>query len=83
MEQKLKELMAELFNMKVDEVTDSLTMKDTDVWDSLKHMELIASLEEEMGIELTIDEIIAMNTFKDIKRIISEKGVDFHDGLKR
>lgn len=67
--------MAELFKMKADEITDSLTMKDTNVWDSLKHMELVVSLEQAMGIELTFDEIVAMQTFKDIKRILREKGV--------
>jgi len=75
MEQKLKELMAELFKMKTEKITDSLTMKDTDVWDSLKHMELVVSIEQTLGIELTFDEIVAMQTFKDIKRVLREKGV--------
>jgi acyl carrier protein len=83
MEKKLRELMSELFNMRVDEITDSLTMKELDVWDSLKHMELITSIEQEMEIELTTDEIIAMNTFEDIKRIICEKKGDIHNGVKR
>lgn len=76
MKQKLKDLMAELFKMQQEEITDSLIMKDIDVWDSLKHMELIVSIEEMFGIELTFDEIVAMQTFKEIKRILKEKGVD-------
>ena len=75
MEQKLKELMAELFKMKTEKITDSLTMKDTDVWDSLKHMELVVSIEQTIGKELTFDEIVAMKTFKDIKRVLREKEV--------
>lgn len=76
MEQKLKDLMAELFKMQQEEITESLTMKDVDVWDSLKHMELIVSIEEMFGIELTFDEIVVMQTFKEIKRVLKEKGVD-------
>lgn len=76
MEQKLKDLMAELFKMDQGEITDSLRMKSTDVWDSLKHMELIISIEQAMEIELTFEEITAMQTFKDIKRVLMEKGVD-------
>ncbi len=75
MEQKLKEIMAGLFKMNGNEITDNLTMKDTDVWDSFKHMELVTSIEQEMGVELTFDEIVAMKTFKDIKRILTEKGM--------
>ena len=76
MEEKLKMLMAELFKMEEDEITDSLTMKDTDVWDSLKHMELIVSIEESFGIELTFDEIVAMQNLKEIKRILRERGIE-------
>jgi acyl carrier protein len=81
MEQKLKEMMSELFKMNDSEITDDLTMKDTDVWDSFKHMELVTSIEQEMGVELTFDEIVAMKTFKDIKRILAEKRVDGNDEL--
>lgn len=76
MEEKLKMLMAELFKMEEDEITDSLTMKDTDGWDSLKHMELIVSIEESFGIELTFDEIVAMQNLKEIKRILRERGIE-------
>jgi len=75
MEEKLKMLMAELFKLEEYEITDSLTMKDTDVWDSLKHMELIVSIEESFGIELTFDEIVAMQNFKEIKRMLIERKV--------
>lgn len=75
MEQKLKQLMVELFDMKEDKITDTLTMKDTYVWDSLKHMELVVAVEQTFGIELTFDEIVAMQNVKEIKRILTERGV--------
>jgi acyl carrier protein len=67
--------MANLFDIKTEDVTDSLTMANTDGWDSLKHMELIVSIEHTFGIELTFDEIVAMQTLKDIKKILKEKAV--------
>lgn len=73
MAQKLRELMAQLFEMREDEIMDSLTMKDIDAWDSLKHMELVVSIEQTFGIELTFDEIVVMQTFKEIRRILAEK----------
>ena len=76
MDQKLKEIIVELFEMKENAITDSLTMKDTDVWDSLKHMELIASIEDVFEVELSFDEIVAMQTFKEIKQVLSTKGIE-------
>jgi acyl carrier protein len=75
MEEKLSELLADLFRMNQEEITDSLAMKDVDVWDSLKHMELIVAIESQFGIDLTIDEITAMRSVKEIRRVLKEKGV--------
>ena len=74
MEKKLQELMIELFRMKQSEISDSLTMEDIDVWDSLKHMELIVALENQFGIDLTFEEIVTMKSVKDIKHILNNKG---------
>ena len=75
MKQEIETLMADLFDIKTEDVTDSLTMANTDGWDSLKHMELIVSIEHTFGVELTFDEIVAMQTLKDIKKILKEKAV--------
>lgn len=75
MEQKLKNLLIELFKLKDGEITDSLTMEDLEAWDSLKHMELIVAIEETFGLELTADEIVSMRSVGEIKRVIREKGV--------
>jgi acyl carrier protein len=76
MKGKIEALMADLFNLKNEDITDSLAMANTDGWDSLKHMELIVSIEQTFGIELAFEEIVAMQTLKDIKKILKEKGID-------
>ena len=76
MKQQIETLLAGLFDIRNEDVTDSLTMANTDGWDSLKHMELIASIEGTFDIELTFEEIVAMQTFNDIKTILKEKGGD-------
>ena len=75
MKQEIETLMAELFNMKAEDITDSLKMAETDGWDSLKHMELIFSIERTFDTELTSDEIVEMKTLNDIKRILKNKGI--------
>ena len=67
--------MSELLLIPAATITDDLAMKDLDVWDSLKHMELIVSLEETFSIQLSFDEIVAMQNVREIKRVLMERGV--------
>jgi acyl carrier protein len=71
----LEELLAELLQIPVTKVTADLTMKDLDVWDSLKHMEVIAALEQQFELQFSFDEIVTMRSVGDIKRVLSIKGV--------
>lgn len=71
----LEELLAELLQIPVTKVTADLAMKDLDVWDSLKHMELIAALEQQFELQFTFEEIVSMRSVGDIKRVLSNKGV--------
>lgn len=73
MDDKIYKLLAELLRMKSEELTDALSMETADVWDSLKHMEVIVAIEQEFKIELTFDEIVAMKNVGEIKRILKEK----------
>lgn len=75
MEQELKKIMADLFGIQEDGITDDLSIDNTENWDSLKHMELIVSIEEQFEITLTADEIVEMISFAEIKRILREKGI--------
>ena len=75
MGKNLEELLAELLQISVTKVTADLTMKDLDVWDSLKHMEVIAALEQQFELQFSFDEIVTMRSVGDIKRVLSSKGV--------
>ena len=67
-------LLAEVLQIPASGVTEDLAMKDIDAWDSLKHMELIVSLEQSFGIEFTFDDIVAMRSVAEIKRVLRERG---------
>ena len=72
-DQRIKKLLAEVLQMSEEKITDDLAMEDVDVWDSLKHMELIVSLEQTFEIELSFDEIVVMKTVAEIKRVLGQK----------
>ncbi len=75
MEQKLKTVMADVFEISPDKIDGSTTMDSVEEWDSLKHIELLSMVEEKFGIELEMEEMIEMITFDDILRILSTKGI--------
>jgi acyl carrier protein len=58
-------------------VTDSLTIAETENWDSLAHIELIAALETEFSVELSADDIVEMITYAKIRSVLGGKGVAF------
>ena len=72
---KVENVLSEVLQMPVPAITDELTMKDVDAWDSLKHMELIVALEQSFDIQLSFDEIVAMQSVSQIKRVLRERGV--------
>lgn len=51
-------------------------MKEVETWDSMRHMELVASIEQTFGIELTMDEIVSMISVGDIKRVLRGRGLE-------
>ncbi len=76
MDTKLNKLIADTLHISLEIITDELSMSDVEFWDSLQHMNLIASLEQTYGIDFTFEEIIIMQTVAEIKRVLQSKGVE-------
>jgi len=70
---KVEGLLAEVLQVPAAKITDDLAMADVDAWDSLKHMELVVALETMFDIQLTFDEIVAMRSVREIKRVLGER----------
>lgn len=75
MQGKVEALLADVLQIPAEQINDDLAMKDLDAWDSLKHMELIVGLEQQFDVQLTFDEIVAMQSVSEIKRVLGERGV--------
>jgi acyl carrier protein len=72
----LNEIIASTLHLPLASVTDQLTMAEVETWDSLQHMDLIASLEQAFGTEFTFDEIVSMQSVAEIKRVLKSKGAE-------
>jgi acyl carrier protein len=72
---RLTDIIVEVLRVPRTEIDDALDMEATSTWDSLSHMQLIAALEDEFGIELTADEIVAMRSVGQIRDVLRTKAV--------
>jgi len=73
MQEKLYKLIGDILNIRSEDISDDLTMREIETWDSLKHMELIVSIEREFDVQLTFEEIVQMQSVQAIKNILSIK----------
>ncbi len=70
---KIRNVMAVVFEIETDQISEDAEPGVVTNWDSLRHMNLIVALEEEFGIQFTDDEMTDLLNFKLISAIITEK----------
>tara|TARA_B110000003_G_scaffold274244_1_gene313765 strand:- start:7522 stop:7758 length:237 start_codon:yes stop_codon:yes gene_type:complete len=61
------------------EEVETLKYQDIPAWDSVGHMGLVATLEDEFDIEMEIDDIIDMSSYEKGKEILAKYGVIFDE----
>ena len=64
-------IMREVLELEREFSEAELTMETIDNWDSLSHLEIMAGIEEEFGIELDVDEMVEMTSLEAILRILN------------
>jgi len=71
--ENLRNLMAEAFQVSLDEITPNSAFGDLPQWDSMGHMELIMRLEEAYGIEVSGESISELVNLPAILEKLSSK----------
>jgi acyl carrier protein len=56
----------------VSTVTDDMEMNNIAEWDSLKQVQLVAELEEKLGLEFDFEDIIIMTSIKKIDSVLKK-----------
>jgi len=72
MNNRLKNIMSNLFDIPVDDINDNISPENCDQWDSLQHMNLILSIEEEFCVSLTDDDVLKIKDFISIIDILEK-----------
>ena len=73
--QKLEIIFKDLFG-EIKEFSIESQRKDFKEWDSIKHLEIIFSIEKKLKVKFNTFEIISIKSIKDIYMILKEKNVD-------
>lgn len=70
---ELEEIMKATFGLQELGIKEDMTASDIEDWDSLSHIQLIASVEQKFHIKFTMKEILRMKNVGDIITLIEEK----------
>ena len=71
---EIKGLFANVFKYDGD-VNLATSRKDVPKWDSLQHVALVAAIEQQFDISLSMDEMVEIRSVKDICNILDRHGV--------
>lgn len=76
MKEKIKYLMAVIFEADLDTIDDDASPDNMENWDSIHHMNLIVAIEEEFNIQFDDEEILQMMNLPLILEILKEKKIN-------
>lgn len=63
-----------------DTAVEGLAYGETEAWDSVAHMQLVAALENAFGIMIDTDDVIAMSDYRAIRDILhGHHGLELDD----
>jgi acyl carrier protein len=77
--QRLREAFRTALDLPADAPVDDLQYQDNEKWDSLAHMSLVATIEDEFSIMIDTDDVINMSSFAEAIRILGKYGVNFDE----
>ena len=63
---KLKQLIAHLFKVSEDELTDDVGPGDIPGWDSLGHVTLMVEIQKQFGTHVPVEDAIEVESIRDI-----------------
>jgi len=69
---RVRSILSDMFGLDSDEINQNTSSDTVEKWDSLQHLTLVLSLEEEFGIQLDDEETLAVVSFPLITTIIRD-----------
>ena len=74
--EKLKEIIADVLNVEVNDITEDTTFVDDLGADSLDLFEMVMAMEEEFGVEIPSEDLEKIATVNDLEEYLKAKGIE-------
>lgn len=74
MDARLQDLVADVFRLRKDAIREDLKLDQIEIWDSLRQMEFVLSIERVFQVQLSSEEIFALRHLGEVQRILRAKG---------
>jgi len=71
--QRVQKAFGSAFEVEPDSITISTSPSDIKAWDSMGHVTLASSLEQEFNLNFDVDELMEMENVRAIVRIVQSK----------
>jgi acyl carrier protein len=75
MQKRIEKIFFDLFGVKPEVCCDTLAPKDIEAWNSVNHLTLVMSLEEEFCVEFSPEEIADLGSIGAVKAALAHHGV--------
>ena len=75
--EELKAVFTTAFGVAPESDFESVAYGETEGWDSVAHMALVAAIESKFDIMLDTDDVIALSSYPEAKRILNRYGLEF------
>jgi acyl carrier protein len=69
--ERLREVVASTLGISDDDITDELSPETEPAWTSFAHLTLMSAVEEELGIQLSMQEMTEAKSFGTLVRIVA------------
>ena len=73
MKNEIKKVMASVFLVDENEISDDISQSNFEKWESLQHLTLIVDIESEFGVSFEPEEIVEMTSLELIEKYLDKK----------
>lgn len=74
MHERIKEVMADVFEVSPQDIPDDADTENVEQWDSLGHMQLMLALEAEFEVEIPTETMLELISLEEIEEFLRASG---------
>ena len=72
---KLKDILAKVLLIDKSKISDGMSRKNVEEWDSMAHLMLVSEIESVFEVTMSDDDIMEIQTVDDIKKTLKKLGI--------